>query len=266
MELVHNYEEYRELKAEAKAKGLKTSNLFMLPDTLKSKISERKLCFERNDDYFLIAEDEGVFYRCYFDLNPDAEIINAVSLDKDAVIEFPYSNFLNEKQEKQIQRFSELGFVLERESSEMLLDVKNISDFSVKNCSFAQSGEGKRIRELLDDTFDPLFAFLPSVAEIEEKILENRIFVNRDDEEIIAVLNSSLIKNNAEISHLAVDARYRGRGCGTNLVGAFLWHYQDFVCGYRHWVDIHNDAAIRLYQKFGFRFGIRKANEYTRRL
>ena len=31
---------------------------------------------------------------------------------------------------------------------------------------------------------------------------------------------------------------------------------------YIHWVDIDNDRAISIYRKFGYNFGIKKANEY----
>ena len=261
MKQLDSYEEYTALIKANKELGNKTSNAFLLPDKLKAMISAGVLSYEQLDGVLLLLEDCKAFYRVYYYLNPDKEL-DPVSLDKDAVIEFPFNKELNDKQKTQIEKITQLGFELGRESAEMVLTEQNDSDAQME---YALAEDADEILAILNDAFDPLYAFLPSKEELITSINDQKVLAVHKDGHVLAVLNSDVERNSAIIRHLAVLPSARGMGLGASLVKSFLVKYNGSVKDYRHWVDVHNASALRLYEKSGYQFGIKRANEYIRR-
>lgn len=264
MKRINTYQEFKDLALLAKSRNQKASNLFLLPNKIEEKISKNSLYYEQLDDCLLLFDDNLDFYRCYFYLNIDKQM-QPFECAKDAVIEFPFNNELRGNQQMQIRRINEMGFELKRESSEMLL-LKSDAHFdeSLLATEFAKADDVEAIYNILSDSFNPLFAFLPKKDELLDLIEKKRIFVIRHNG-IQGVLNSDVEKNIAYIRQLAISSKSRGLGYGRLLVNAFIKEYYHEVEKYCHWVDIDNTNAISLYKKFGYNFGIKKANEYVLR-
>ena len=173
---------------------------------------------------------------------------------------------MNEKQLLQEQKVVKLGFRLGRKSSMMTAASDQIilsdNELTKERVQYADHADEKQIMELLVVNFNPLYAFLPGKEELSRLIKEKSVFLIRDKNELQAVLISELGKSVATIRQVCVAEKERGKGLGKALVDAYHRHYNNRAISFQHWVDIDNVSAINMYQRVGYRFSLRKANEY----
>ena len=224
MTRLESYEQYKQAVTGAKARGLRSSNCFFLPAAVKEKIEAGTLHLLETDRALFLLEDGGGFYRCYFYL-PEGEVPEPLSLDRQAVIEFPFSGEPNERQLAQIGQIRALGFRLGRESGLMTAAADRITDRPVRNGlspEEALPADRDRVAALLRECFDPRYAFLPGTEELEADILAGRVQVLRQDGQAAAVLVSGCEKQTAVLRLLAVDPARRRMGLGAALVNASL--------------------------------------------
>ena len=263
MDKLLSYEQYKAAVSQAKAAGCKLSNCFFLPPAVEALIEKGTLYAQPIENGLLLIDDNGGFYRLYYYLSDEAHYA-PLSLDKDAVIEFPFTSQPNAKQQRQIELIGELGFTLGRESALLsaVPDELKRLPMSDSPVELAKKGDAKRVLELICASFNPLYAFIPEESELEEAIEDSRVFVIRANGEIAAILHSGFEKGIAEIKHVAVCEQQRGKGLGAIIVNAYHEAYMDRASGFQQWVDIHNTPAVNLYGRFGYSFSLRKANEY----
>lgn len=265
MDKVTSFEQYKEVIAKAKQSGFQLTNCFFLAAETREKIEKGSLFFHVIENGLLLLDDLGDFYRCYYYLSGDKRP-SKVRLSKNAVIELPFTGELADRQREQVRIINLMGFKLGRESGLMSLPSEKILDVNDRKApvqsSFAMRGDAAQIYALLYQTFDPLYAFLPSMAELENSIDHKMIFTIHDGEKVSAFLNSRFEKRTAFINHIVVDRQFRGRGYGELLIKAYHEKYHRDVATFQHWVDLDNHAAINMYRKFGYKFSLRKANEY----
>lgn len=265
MEKIEFAERYKELVADLRKQGYRLSNCFFLPDTIQKKIASGSLFVQQIENGTLILDDQGGFFRCYYFIPEEGEQKH-VLLSKDAVVEFPYNGEMNDKQRLQENKILSLGFQLGRRSglmtakAEQIVQEDEIRTDSEIICAVPEDITG--IRSLLDESFNPLYAFLPTEEEMQQLVNNQMVFVNRRDSMICAVLVSSIEKGIASIRQIAVKKAWRGQGLGKALVDRYHQHYINDVSGFQHWVDLENTPAISMYHAFGYRFSLRKANEY----
>ena len=255
-------EQYKALVAKAKNTGYTLSNCYFLAPEIQKKIDADSLYGLPLSQGLLLLEDCGSFYRCYYYLGDSTP--EPVKLDKDAVIEFPFNAALNEKQQRQIELIGQLGFRLGRESALMRVASDKIKRElpADERCQLAIQSDAEEIMRLLYGEFNPLYAFLPTEAELAREIEEKHVFVVRDQSQPVGVLVSSFSKKTATTNLLAINPNYRGNGLGGQLLDFYHKYYRADAAAFQHWVDLENEPAIRMYQKFGYEFTSRKANEY----
>jgi ribosomal-protein-alanine N-acetyltransferase len=104
-----------------------------------------------------------------------------------------------------------------------------------------------------------------SQQEIEELLLDRHVVVHHATAsgKLLGFVMSRLVENEAEILSVAVAARQRGRGLAGKLLTLHLRRLAGL--GARAVfleVDEHNKAAIRLYDRAGFREVSRRPNYY----
>ena len=259
------YEEIKARREEARLRGLTLSNCYLLPEVQKEKAAAGLLSLKEIENGLLLLEDCGSFYRCYYDLSPDA-LPGFPDLHREAVAELPYNGSPGDKQLLQIRRLLEMGFSLGRESAVMscsrdALISHRLPDLHVVH--EALPSEISEILALLQNTFDPRFAYLPSREELCTALRDGRLLTVSKEGRLLAVLHAGLEGSAAMIRHLAVAEAYRGNGLGKCLVEAYHRKYVAQASVFRHWVDVKNAAAIALYRSFGYDFSIRKACEYV---
>ncbi len=268
MKRIESVAEYKELVATAKKSGYSLSNCFFFPTAIQQKVDQGILLALKIQNGLLILEDMVDFYRCYYYLSNDS-LPEVVTLDKPAVVEFPFNGAMTPKQLVQVEKIYAMGFNLGRESSQMTLDVQALTLETLLpvayELSFAQEADADAILEMLNKTFDKLYAFIPSKEELCRILKECHIWVLKDNGSIAALLHASQQKDYATIEHLVVAEQYRGQRLAAYLLQNYHNYYRDSVRAFCHWVDIHNKPAVKLYSTFGYNFGIKKANEYIKR-
>ena len=265
MNKISSFQQYKDIIATAKQNGYNLSNCFFLPPEINQKIEKGTLLFKHIQNGLLLFDDLIDFYRCYYFLSASSDY-KKISLDKNAVIEFPFNNALNEKQLLQIKKIETMGFSLGRKSSVMYSAPNRINvynnDQSNKICCTADEQDLFQVYDLMKLCFNPLFSFLPTLQELSNVIKEGKVLVIRDDGKIAAALISGFAKKIATIHLVAVNPVYRGKNFGKAIVQAYHNKYKEEAGLFQQWVDLKNMPAINMYQYFGYKFGLRKANEY----
>ena len=270
MEKIRSEQEYRSAVSLAKARGYRLSNCFFLPADIRKKTAEGTLSFQSLDDGLLLLDQAGTFYRCYYFL-PESFVPRPLKLDRDAVIEFPFSGAMNELQLAQVRMISGMGFHLGRESGMMSVSPEAVVFFSEgqpedPRAGLAEEGDIPQILDLLNRCFDPLYAFLPDEEELQAAVRNGQVLVVREKpRRIAAALYSGRERNTAVIRQIAVEPLRRGNGLAGCLLDGYHRMYRKEVSLFRHWVDLRNSPAVSMYRKAGYAFTLRKANEYVLR-
>lgn len=99
----------------------------------------------------------------------------------------------------------------------------------------------------------------------EEYLYHNlaQYFIAVVEGERIGYIGLWMIKPNAEITTLYVLEEYRGKGYGEALLDKGLHHcLKEKIVDITLEVNVHNKAAIRLYEKKGFRMVAKRKNYY----
>ena len=266
MDRIVSLEHFNNLVSSAKGNGCKLSNCFFLPAVIERLIVNETLYYQNLASGLLILDDNQSFYRCYYYLSGNDQP-ERLALNKSAVMEFPFNGELKEVQMQQIKLIEAMGFRLGRESGLMVASANQLTDAHLDSsghgdCRAPEEEDSGPILDMLNEAFNPLYAFLPSEAELTNAIREKRVIAIYDGERIVAALISSVEKKAATINQIVVDPDYRRCGLGRRLMAAYHDQYRHKVASFRHWVDLNNKAAVNMYLGLGYSIGLRKANEY----
>lgn len=267
MILITDYDLYK-LKVNEFRKKSRFSNCYFLPDQIKQKIAQQKLYWEETNDNLLIFEKEDGFYRLYYYLG-SPETFKVPNISSPCVVEFTFRNQLLEKQLNEIAVLEHCGFTIGRESGRMtkkndpIREEKEFKSLNGMSICFATQEEIPVIMDILQQSFNPLFAFLPTKAELEEIVKKQYIYVLHEGDEVVALVNMDFIKGKAWIRHLAVKESARQKGYAYYLVNAYQEKFSAEATEFMQWVDLNNTPAVNLYLKMGYQFDGMKATEYV---
>ena len=261
MERVKSFEQYREIVREGRNLPNSYSNCYFLPAVARDKIERGVLYVMRIQGGILLFEREASFFRCcyFLSLGQPFELLH---LPMPAVAEFVFQENMTEAQDAQAHCLQQMGFRLGRESGRMYLDAGRVFAEETGPAETAVEADIDGVFAIIEENFDPLYAYIPGRDDLLAAIREKRVFVIRKNGVPAAVLHAETQKGLASIRHLAVSKNCRTLGCGRRLVSMYHGAFQNEVRGFFHWVDKANTAAIRLYTKFGYSFDGRYAYEY----
>lgn len=237
MQKFTTYEEYKDLtKGFRKAHAPLDSNLFLLPDELKSTIAEGRMSYTLTDDALLLYVDEGYYYHLYYFLPLSSELPE-IRLDKQVLVEIIY----NEKRENEtVQALRDkclrAGARYKKKSRQMEMPLSRMrevldSDYEAVESrlksegisfSFAEKKDLPKIKSLWEQFLDPLdFKYMP--LSVMEKMAENNEITTARNEqgEVIAGECIQISGSRSLSYHLAVDIPARGKGLGK----AFMYHW-----------------------------------------
>ena len=115
---IESLAQYNQLIDRAEQQGFALTNCFFLPAAVQKKVEDGTLYGLEVGSGLLLLDDNGGFYRCYYYLSPQGKP-DRLTLDKNAVIEFPFNGVMGERQRQQVSLIDRMGFRLGRESGMM---------------------------------------------------------------------------------------------------------------------------------------------------
>ncbi len=242
------------------------SNFFFLTQKIQAMIAEGKLFFQEDGQNLFLFERESEFYRMYYFLG-DLGSAPEIRTDVPVVIEFPYRGAYSPAQKQEAEYIQRLGFEPVKQSRTMSVQAENVilppllSDSNIV-IQTAGQGESEQIIELLNDSFDKRFSFLPDRAELLRLIDAKRIMTLYYDDTLVGVIDVELRGKTIWVWHFTVNQAYRQKGLAKALLTHVIRLHRDRVQEFALWVDMDNTPAVRLYQKTGYTFSAKGADEY----
>lgn len=261
MERVESFEQYRQMVSAAKRIPGVVSNCYLLPGAVREKIEKRTIFAKTGPAGLLLLEKEDGFFRCHAYLAPDMPA-DRLSLPEPVVSELVFEREQTTAQRTLAAGLTRQGFVLGRESARMRLNAPDVPDEPAPRVEPAGLEDLDLVREMILNTFEPLYSFIRTRDEMWQDIQKGAMFVIREAGTVVAVLYAEEEKGTASIRQVTVSPAFREKGYGRQLVAAYHRAYRDRVRAFSHWVDLANGPAIRLYEHFGYSFDGRRANEY----
>lgn len=220
------------------------TNFFLPADETERAVLSGELFCEEWDGGMLILRSRGDYWRTYFYLaDPDSAV--TCEIPAPAVLEIPYRD-RDTAAKSAVRGFTEAGFAplfqrirMTRRGSELSCDGTAVR---------ASSDDAEKLKAIFRENFHLLAGCIPTEDELSGEIRAGHILT---DSARTALLHFTEGKAGTELRHLAVEEAYRNRGTGSALVGAYLK-----ICGAKKstvWVRNDNEAAIRTYEKYGYR-------------
>lgn len=237
-----------------------------MPEAVREKLVARHLYQVQLDGGLLfLEEDRGEFYRVYYYLS-DSFRGSELTLDKDAVIEFPFTPplKLDTRHRGDPELINRLGFTIGRESAfragdagAVLMEAPALPEgYSVIAARLEQMPE---IMTLFRASFNPLYAFLPTEDELAERIESGCVFVVEHDGAVVGALNGHRERNAAICDHVAIIPSCRGNGLSKALLVRHHRLYEGLVRVYQAWTDKNNRVSMSMYTSLGYSHPQRRA-------
>lgn len=109
----------------------------------------------------------------------------------------------------------------------------------------AAAGDSGRVCGFLQHMFPVLTGCVPSAEQLEKE----KVFLIKQEEDILGVLHWQQNRGNAEIRHLAVAPQQQGKGFAKKLLACF---FRDSQGKRLVWTGAENLPARKLYEAWGF--------------
>lgn len=90
----------------------------------------------------------------------------------------------------------------------------------------------------------------------------SKVFVVERDDKLVGYIGFMIIFDEIHIANVAVDEEYRGEGFGNLLMETITQFADENSLKVTLEVNEHNEVAISLYKKFGFKNSGRRKNYY----
>lgn len=116
----------------------------------------------------------------------------------------------------------------------------------------------EQMKNTLYSDFDNFWSYNVLKQELENK--NTTYIIARENNEIVGFAGISVCLDEATLNNIVVKKSYRGRGIGGELLESLIELCSDLkIRTFTLEVNITNEPAIHLYEKFGFKnLGIRK--------
>lgn len=232
------------------------SNCYLMAPEIERLVHEGLLQYMADEVNAFLLEDKGNCYRIHYMINSLDKKFDTV-VNKPLMLEILFRGN-NDIPEESAQYWDRQGFKrnlirknLTAKYSDLLLSPDYTDDIHI-----AQSyAEGEFARSLFNCSFDPYSGDYMSEEDAAELTKHGQILIALKDGEASGALHFYSVGKCAWIGHVAVCSHARGHGLGQALVSAFiLKNHSDNKSRYALWVQEQNNAAVAMYDRFGFKY------------
>lgn len=239
--------------------GKKTlTNCYFFGNELVSLVHQGLLYYQSaGENLFLFKSKFGSeFFEMYYYI-ADEHLHVEIKHETPIVLEIPYRGNLKYPN-REIDYLHKCGFATHINRDLMFLNKPDLTkkEVSINNCLvklLEDVSYTELIVESIKKTFDYYTGDVMSYEEVKQSV---------DNKEVLAIyLGNSLagflrfyFKNNVSwIGHIILFDEFAGKGLGKVLVYEYLkYQIKRDIYSFQHWVVSENNAALKLYEYFGF--------------
>lgn len=231
------------------------SNAFFSATQIDDLLCSEKVSFTCEDDLILIFEEDRNLLRVFFYAENDESIkkikSNIPAGTKTVVIDIVGRD---KEIENKANKLSDAGFCVYSKFLRMVCKQPIMpKSFGVERIDLATQEDVAIINDLLWQEFDPIFAHLPTIAELQKAVEKKQITLIREQKDIAGfAFFEDLSPKSSVLRYFVVNSKYRGQNIGGALLyDKFSKSQSDTV--FTLWVGSYNKTQF-LYQKFNFRY------------
>lgn len=119
--------------------------------------------------------------------------------------------------------------------------------------SYAEASDADVVHKMFCSSFDPISERIPTKKQLESYIQNKQVLVKRIDGELAGFAVIDIQKRTMYLKHLLTSPRFRRQGLAEGLLNDAFCLSKD-CSRFILWVIDGNQPAIRLYEKFGYKF------------
>lgn len=236
------------------------TNAYFFEDELIRIIKDEQLSFEIFTENVVLYKhrEQSDFYEVYYYLiDYSSQII--ISDSASFVMEIPYrgaSNFPSSI----VELWNRSGFKTHINRALLSLNKPQLGN-SIEYKSTLQHyliedfSQSEFICDAIRSTFDLFTGDILSISEVENSIKNQEILGAYESGKLVGFLRFYDKNRISWIGHLVVLPEYIGKGIGKSLVANYLKiRTEQGFTNFQQWVISDNEAALKLYANFGFKF------------
>lgn len=260
---ISNFAQYKEINKLARSKGKSlVNNNFMLPNQVKELIAEGRLFYATDEKTTLFYVERDSYFELLI-TGIESEVLPLVDTGKPT--KFEYTGRGSEQDLEEIRRLmTNNGFELLAENFEM--SRRNNQPYEqvvvdpLLDIRILQADEIPQVISIWNASLDARINPLPDQDAISSH--PDSYFTIHYADKIVGAWASKEQGKRVTIEHIAVTPSMRGRGIGTQAIG--LWVEKNGSKDLYLWVESNNQAAIHIYNKFGFEPTGKKAIQFIK--
>lgn len=225
------------------------SNLEGLLFEAEGLIRQGRLFYELVDGGVFFFQDEGDFFQTYYALKDAVASAACSRRERPCILDFIYKPGKEGNFPALLEEGGWSPYMKRRSAS---MDVGEAARAGV----LARKEDAEKIAELQWNHIDPYTGHCLPVDEMAEEIKNKRVLASYDGGRLRGYLRYSSRSRHLILENIVVSPDARGEGVGRELVEMLMGVAKEKgFSTIRLWVREDNEAAIRLYNSFPFRFG-----------
>ena len=230
-----------------------SANFFGAPEKLYGYAKQGNLYIAQSKAGVFVLADAGGFFRLYYALSgPEADM--PAEICENALPVVTETAYRGDLFLPSAGFFARRGFERALTRSRMERKTQAAAHRPPEPDAAKREADPEAVLDLFNASFDRCTGCIPSLPELQKASSEGRLITEAQSGGLCGALLYEEAGNVSSLSNLAVAQNMRGRGFGDWLMG--LWTARSGKAGkavLRLWVSDENAAAIKLYQKHGFK-------------
>lgn len=257
---ISDYKTLKDLYLEAKRKGLKYTNFYMMLRDLQPKLKDKKISYFYDDKCLILLVDNILFTDIFYFRNDEDYFIEIKENKPLCISEGSKELFSNKS------KFSKWGYLLESINKQIVMDLRN-NERDIKQkyneLYLKYSADGYVLRKVISEKeAENVKKIWLEGLKITDIPADHYNFLNDDEMNVIAIFDGDIIcsviwfseKNGvSEGRHTTTNPDYYHRGLGTFMT--YAWLYRSLIDGCtiaKGWIEDSNTKSKEMHRKIGF--------------
>lgn len=252
MNRIIDYQNILETNSSIKSSGNHFyTNFYLSKAGVEELILDGRIYYLSNSNTILFFIDEGSFFRLYYSTNT-SNFLDSFDAELQEVSKPIVIDILTKKENEDLENFIKNKFILHKVFRRMASN-KLLKKDEFGQTKIASLDDKDEIEKALTGEFDIFAEHLPKKEELEIAVRQGSVVIDKENDEIAALLMFEKIGVTSTLRYWYVNANYRGCGHGSKVFQSYV-AICDNVKRFLLWVDENNTNVIEKYNHFGYSF------------